>query len=93
LKIQELKGLGPKSEEQLRAVGIHTPEDLAQLGAVGAFMKLKAQKGAAPSLNFLYAMVGALENKHWTDISKTDKAHLLMEIEDHQALEAVMKSE
>jgi len=32
-------------------------------------------------MNFLYAMVGALENKHWIKIAKTERERLLMELE------------
>jgi len=88
-KLSELKGLGPKSERCLNEIGIYSKEDLEKKGAVRAFLALKEKSCIDPSLNFLYAMVGALENKHWTEIAKTEKGRLLMEIEGYQELEKI----
>jgi DNA transformation protein len=44
-------------------------------------------------MNFLYAMVGALEDKHWIDIAKTEKGRLIMEIDGYQELENILKAE
>jgi DNA transformation protein len=44
-------------------------------------------------LNFLYALVSALENRHWASIAKTEKGRLLMELEGYFELEAILKAE
>ncbi|MEE8058462.1 MAG: TfoX/Sxy family protein [Pseudomonadales bacterium] len=93
MKLRELKGLGSKSEKSLREIGINTPEDLEKAGAVRAFIRLKKECSIKPSLNFLYALVGALENKHWVDIAKTEKGRLLMELEGYRELEEMLKAE
>lgn len=93
MKLRELKGLGPKSEKCLHEVGIYTHEDLAQLGPVRTFIKLRKECSIKPSLNFLYALVGALENQHWTEIAKKEKGRLLMELEDYHELEELLKEE
>jgi len=93
LKLSSLKGLGPKSQACLNEVGIFTREDLEAIGAVGAFLKLKEECATKPSMNFLYAMVGALEGKHWAKIAKEEKSRLLMELDDYQALEAIFSKE
>ncbi|MEM7360579.1 MAG: TfoX/Sxy family protein [Pseudomonadota bacterium] len=68
MRLRELKGLGPKSEKQLAEIGIHTPEQLVEVGAIEAFQRLIQQAedigSNRPSLNFLYALVGALEDRH-----------------------------
>jgi len=89
LKLSALKGLGPKSEACLNGIGIFTREDLELVGAVAAFLKLKEECATQPSMNFLYAMVGALEDKHWAKIAKEEKSRLLMELDGYQALEAI----
>ncbi len=61
MKLRDLKGLGPKSEACLKAGGISSKEELESIGAVSAFIKLKEADDSKPNLNFLYAMVGALE--------------------------------
>ena len=93
MKLADLKGLGPKSEKCLNEIGILTPDDLKAMGAVRAFIKLKKECSIKPSLNFLYAMVGALENKHWVDIARNEKGKLLMSLDGYRELEAMLKSE
>lgn len=90
MRLRDLKGLGPTSEKQLQEVGIQTPEDLKAIGAVKAFIKLR-ESNLNPSLNFLYAMVGALENQHWTHIARHEKERLLMELEGYKELEALLR--
>ena len=90
LKLRGLKGLGPKSEKCLKEVGINTPEELKLLGAVRAFIKLRNECSTKPGLNFLYALVGALENKHWQTIAATEKDRLLMELEGYEELEQIL---
>ena len=38
-------------------------------------------------MNFLYAMVGTLENEHWMKIAKSERERLLMELEGFRELE------
>jgi DNA transformation protein len=92
-ELSKLKGLGPKSEKCLNEVGIHTREELQKIGAVRAFIKLKKECSTKPSLNFLYAMVGALENRHWANIAKSEKGRLLFELEGYRELEEMLKKE
>jgi DNA transformation protein len=43
MKFSELKGLGYKSETFLREIGINTAQELAALGAIKTFIRLKKQ--------------------------------------------------
>jgi len=36
--------------------------------------------------------VGALENEHWVDIARNEKAELLMALDGYEELEAMLKS-
>jgi len=92
-KLRDLKGLGPKSEKLLFEVGITTEEELRELGAIRAFIRLKKECSTKPSLTFLYAIVGAIEDKHWLDIAKHEKGQLLMELEGYKELEELLNSE
>jgi len=91
--LRELKGLGSKSEQCLHEIGINTPEELQRIGAVRAFIRLRKESSIKPSLNFLYALVGALENRHWTEIAKKEKGRLLMELEGYRELEEILKED
>ena len=92
-ELAKLKGLGPKSEKCLNEIGINSKNDLADIGPVKAFIKLRNQCSTKPSLNFLYAMVGALEGKHWAKVARSEKSRLLVELDGYQELEKLLKAE
>lgn len=85
-RIRDLRGLGPKSEEQLRKIGIDTPEALRAIGAVAAFIALNEKSMPRPSLNFLYALVGAIENRDWREVAREDRDRLFAELEGRKEL-------
>jgi len=81
MNIADLPNFGPKSQQMLAQAGIHTIEQLRELGAVRAYAQVKRSwKGA--SLNLLWAMEGALSGRHWQDVAKHDRLRLLLELED-----------
>ncbi len=88
-ELSKLKGLGPKSEQWLNAVDIFDRADLERIGPVRAYLRLQ-ERGYTPSLNLLYAMVGALEDRHWTEIAREEKLRLLMEWEGFRELEGLL---
>jgi len=92
-ELSKLKGLGTKSEKSLNKIGIYTLDDLKKNGPVRAFIKLKTECSIKPSLNFLYAMVGAIENVHWAKVAKTEKRRLVMELEDYKELQKFLEEE
>lgn len=61
--------------------GIHTLEQLRELGAVRAYVQVK-RSGANSSLNLLWAIEGALSRRHWQDVAKHDRLRLLLDMED-----------
>lgn len=81
MRISDLPGLGPASEKMLGTLDIMTAADLAKRGPVEVYLQLEETLGKTQSLNLLYAMVGALENKHWTQIAREEKTRLLTELE------------
>ena len=77
--ISKLKNLGPKSEQWLNAIGVHTREDLEQMGAVDCYRILKAH-GYPVSLNLVYAIEAALLDIHWTKLSTEQKQSLKQDL-------------
>lgn len=75
MKISEMKNLGPKSTEVLAKIGIHTKEDLEEIGAVDCYLILKKQ-GYNINLNMLYALESALLNINILHLSNDIKQHL-----------------
>lgn len=72
----KIRNVGPKSAAWLRQVGVRSVEDLARVGPVEAFLKIK-RAGFRPSLNLLYSMAGALADCHWADLPDARKQELL----------------
>ena len=92
-RLRDMPGLGPKSEDWLIQIGINTPEELRNIGAVRAFFRLSKESDTQPSLNLLYAMVGALEGESWLKIAKHEKSRLLSELEGYRELEELFQAE
>lgn len=82
---EKLRNIGPKSAAWLRQVGLRTREDLAGVGAVDAFMRVK-RAGFKPSLNLLYALEGALMDCHWQEVPGARRAELVAQAEGKIAL-------
>lgn len=60
-RIRDLLNLGPAIEHRLAEVGITTAEQLARIGVVEAYAKLKCAFGGAIGLSALYAMDAAIQ--------------------------------
>jgi DNA transformation protein and related proteins len=82
--MSKIRNVGPKSAAWLRQIGVRTTEDLARVGPIEAFLKVK-RAGFRPSLNLLYAMAGALADCHWADLSEERKQELLSTLESAES--------
>ena len=78
--MSKIRNVGPKSAAWLRQVGVRETEDLARVGPVEAFLKVK-RAGFRPSLNLLYSMAGALADCHWAELPEERKQELLAALE------------
>ncbi|NIB42909.1 TfoX/Sxy family protein [Pseudomaricurvus alkylphenolicus] len=76
----QLKNLGAASVNILHAVGVHSYEDLKEVGAVEAYIRIKT-RGIHVSKVMLYALQGALMEVHWNDLEPDLKERLVMEAE------------
>ncbi len=79
-ELLQLKNLGMASVNILHAVGINTYADLKRIGAVEAYLRIKA-RDINVSKVMLYALQGALMNVHWNDLSPELKLQLVNEAE------------
>jgi DNA transformation protein and related proteins len=77
---EKLQNVGPKSAAWLRQVGVRSLADLKELGAVGAFLKVK-RAGFRPSLNLLYSLEGALLGCHWQQLPSERRSELLLSVD------------
>ncbi len=78
--IENLRNLGPSSAAWLEEIGIHTRSELQRLGPLVAFRMVR-QNHAGTSLNLLWAMVAALEDKDWREITDQRKQRLLADLD------------
>ena len=92
VQLRDMKGLGPKSEKDLYGIGITSVEDLKEIGPIPAYLRLKAVNGKV-SLNMLYALVGAVEGRHWLDVAQQDRSALLTALEAYCELEQILSDD
>ena len=60
-KLTDLPNIGPKLAENLKKIGVTTPEELRALGAEEAFLRIRAQVDPTACLHQLEALAGAVE--------------------------------
>jgi hypothetical protein len=76
-----MKNLGPKSSEWLASVGIHTLDDVAKLGVVETYKRVKAAYPEKVSLNLLYGLQAALLDLPWNELPPDIKSELRRQVE------------
>ncbi|HEY9109783.1 MAG TPA: TfoX/Sxy family DNA transformation protein [Roseateles sp.] len=74
------RGLGPRSREQLAAVGIHSVDDLRARDAFDVYARIKARWPGA-SRNLVYALLGAQEGRDWRDIARERRTEVLLRLD------------
>ena len=79
--VTTLRGLGPKSREMLDRVGINTAAELQASDPFALYARIKTIDAKA-SLNLLYALIGAIEDRDWRDVARDDKTRILMRLDD-----------
>lgn len=84
-RIQDMRGLGKKSEELLARAGITTAEGLRAVGAVAAFLTAK-RAGLPVSLNLLWALEGALTDQDWKAVARLDRTRLLIALDQAEQM-------
>ena len=77
-----MKNMGPKSSEWLASVGIHSLDDVARLGVVESYMRVKAAYPEKVSMNLLYGLQAALLDLPWYELPPDIRAELKRQVED-----------
>jgi len=75
-----MRNIGPKSSEWLASVGIHSLEDVAELGVVETYLRVKAAHPEKVSLNMLYGLQAALFDIPWTELPLDIKNELKKQV-------------
>lgn len=74
--LRDLRNLGPASERLLATVGITTPAELEQAGAVDAYRRLVEARTPGLSSTMLWALAGAVADVDWRDLPEHTKQQL-----------------
>jgi hypothetical protein len=77
-----MKNMGPKSTEWLASVGIHTLDDVASIGVVESYLRVKTAYPDKVSLNLLYGLQAALLDLPWNELPPEIKAELKRQIDN-----------
>lgn len=77
-----MKNLGPKSTEWLASVGVHSLEDVARLGVVATYKRVKAAYPELVSLNLLWGLQAALLDIPWNELPSDIKSELKKQLEE-----------
>jgi DNA transformation protein len=79
--IKDLRGFGGKSQQNLAKIGINTVAEFMDADAFDLYKRLK-ENVPGTSLNFIYGIIAAQENKHWHQVMKEQKTDILFRLDD-----------
>lgn len=79
-RLKDLNGFGPRSEEILAEVNIHSVDDFMAIDPYALYALIKPMKGMG--LNSIYAILGARDNISWIEIKNTRKTEILLRLDD-----------
>jgi DNA transformation protein and related proteins len=74
-----VKNIGPKSREWLASIGVHSLDDVAKLGVVETYKRVKAAYPEKVTLNMLWGLQAALLDIPWNELPPDIKDQLWKE--------------
>lgn len=79
-QLRDMAGLGPVTAAWLEQIGIHCPAELRAADPFAVYAQLRA---AVKGVNVLalYALIGAIENRHWQDIKRERRMEIMLRLE------------
>ncbi len=82
-ELKSLLNVGKVLEQELRLIGITTPEELAAVGSQEAFLRIR-QHDPGACLSMLCGIEGAIEGVRWHQLPADKKAELKAFYDDLQ---------
>ncbi len=81
MKLSDPPNIGKELEKKLESVGIRNPDELMEIGSIGALRKISDMHDSG-CLNMLYALEGAIQGIRWhflpADVKKRLKDRLFV---------------
>ena len=75
-----MKNIGPKSREWLASMGVYTLDDVAELGVVETYKRVKAAYPEKVLLNLLWGLQAALLDLPWNELPPDIKSELRKQV-------------
>lgn len=75
-----MKNIGPKSSQWLASFGIHNVEDVASLGVVETYKRVKKAYPDKVTLNMLWGLQAALLDIPWNELPSDIKEELKRQV-------------
>ena len=75
-----MKKLGSKSSEWLASIGVHSLDDVAKLGVIETYKRVKAAYPEKVTLNMLWGLQAALLDIPWNELPPDIKEQLRKEV-------------
>ena len=75
-RVTSLPNIGPRCEDWLAAIGVHTAEELKQIGGPIAYRELVSKGVVKPHRMLLYALGGAVLGESCMTLSREQKREL-----------------
>lgn len=76
MELTDLPNVGPKLVENLRRVGLETPQKFREAGAEEAFMRIRAQVDPTACFHQLTALEGAVQGVRKSQLTPERKTEL-----------------
>lgn len=92
--VSTIPNLGPATEAAFARAGIHSAEEVREMGADAAYMRL-LEAGSAPHFIGYYVLVMGLQGRPWTDCQGAEKKALRVRFDKlkKQALRSAIGSD
>lgn len=74
-RVSTIRNIGPKVEQMFARAGIHTAEEIFDLGAEASYRRL-LKAGVRPHFIGFYCIYLGLQNRPWNDLPPDEKAAL-----------------
>jgi DNA transformation protein len=75
-EITSLPNIGKTLAFKLSAIGIHTPEELTEMGSENTIIQLATLEDSGVCINMLYALEGAIQGIRWHGLDQERKLEL-----------------
>lgn len=75
-RLEDMPNIGKLAADKLRRAGIHTPEELREIGSREAFLRIRLEVDGGACLSMLSGLEGAVQNVRRHSLPTATRAEL-----------------